>query len=96
MPGEREFGVPGGMAGGLLTRLAGLGLALIALGPTFVVAAALVLTGPAISDVIRPPVDDVSTVAAVVQNRISPRIAAIGLDKENHRASRDADRTRLM
>jgi hypothetical protein len=33
MPGEKGFGAPGGMVGGLLTRLAGLGLVLIALGP---------------------------------------------------------------
>jgi hypothetical protein len=77
MPGENEFSVPGGMAGGLLTRLTGLGLALIALGPTFVVATALVLTGLAVIDLIRPLVAEVSTVTAIVESRISPQIAAV-------------------
>jgi hypothetical protein len=77
MPGEKEFSVPGGMAGGLLTRLAGLGLALIALGPVLVVATALVLTVLAVIDLIRPLVADVSAVAAIVESRISPQIAAV-------------------
>jgi hypothetical protein len=77
MPGEKEFGVRGGMAGGLRTRLAGLGLALIALGPTLVVATALVLTVLAVIDLTRPPVADVSAVAAIVESRISPQIAAV-------------------
>jgi hypothetical protein len=77
MPGEKEFGVPGGMAGGLRTRLAGLGLALIALGPTLVVATALVLAVLAVIDLIRPLVANVSAVAAIVESRISPQIAAV-------------------
>jgi hypothetical protein len=62
---------------GLLTRLAGLGLALITLGPTLVVATALVLTVLAVIDLIRPLVTDVSAVAAIVESRISPQIAAV-------------------
>jgi hypothetical protein len=77
MPEEKEFGVPGGMAGGLRTRLAGLGLALIALGPTLVVATALVLTVLAVIDLIRPLVADVSAVGAIIESRISPQIAAV-------------------
>ena len=77
MPGEREFSVPVGMAGGLLTRLAGLGLALIALGPVLVVATALVLTVLAVIDLIRPLVAEVSAVAVIVESRISPQIAAV-------------------
>jgi hypothetical protein len=78
MPGEREFSVPVGMAGGLLTRLAGLGLALIALGPVLVVATALVLTVLAVIDLIRPLVAEVSAVAVIVESRVSPQIAAVG------------------
>jgi hypothetical protein len=77
MPGEKEFRVPGRMAGGLLTRLTGLGLALIALGPTFVVATALLLTLVAFVDLIRPIAADVSAVAAILESRISPQIAAV-------------------
>src|ERR1700747_880156 len=77
MPREKEFGVPGGMAGDLRTRLAGLGLALIALGPTLVVATGLVVTVLAVIDVTRPLVADVSAVAAIIESRISPRIAAV-------------------
>jgi hypothetical protein len=65
------------MAGDLRTRLAGLGLALIALGPTLVVATALVLTVLAVIDLIRPLVADVSAVAAIIESRISPQIAAV-------------------
>jgi hypothetical protein len=77
MAGERKFGVPAGIEGGLLTRLAGLGLASIALGPVLVVATALVLTVLAVIDLIRPLVADVSAVAAIVESRISPQIAAV-------------------
>jgi hypothetical protein len=73
----QSLGVPGKMAGSLRTRLAGLGLALIALGPTVVVATALVLTVLAVINLIRPLVADVGAVAAIVESRISPQIAAV-------------------
>src|SRR5215472_10387355 len=70
-------GVSGAMAGSLGTRLAGLGLVLIALGPTLVVATALVLTVLAVIDLIRPLVADVSAVAGIIESRISPQIAVV-------------------
>jgi hypothetical protein len=67
----------GGLVRGLLSRLAGLGLTLIALGPVLVIATALVLIVFAVVDLVRPLAADVAAVAAIVESRISPQIVAI-------------------
>jgi hypothetical protein len=77
MPGEKKIGVPGGMAGALRTRLAGLGLMLIALGPVIVIATALVLIVLAVVGLAGQMAADVGAVATIIDSRISPQIAAI-------------------
>jgi hypothetical protein len=57
--------------------LAGLGLALIALGPILVISAGIVLTVFAVSDLVRHTSAGIATVAGIVESRISPQIAKI-------------------
>jgi hypothetical protein len=76
-PADGTLPLRSGMARGLQTRLAGLGLTLIALGPPLVVAIALVLIVFAVVDLVRPLAADVAAVAAIVESRISPQIAAV-------------------
>jgi hypothetical protein len=66
-----------GLVRGVRTRLAGLGLTLIALGPPLVIATAVILIVFAVADLIRPLAADVADIAAIVESRISPQIAAI-------------------
>jgi hypothetical protein len=66
-----------GLVRGVRTRLAGLGLTLIALGAPLVIATALILIVFAIADLVRPLAADVADVAAIVESRISPQITAI-------------------
>jgi hypothetical protein len=64
-------------AHGVWSRLAGLGLALIALGPILVIAAGIVLTVFAVTDLVRHTSAGIATVAGIVETRISPQIAKI-------------------
>jgi hypothetical protein len=66
-----------GVTGSLRTRLAGLGLMSIALGPVAVIVTAIVLTALAVVDLANQMVANVGAVATIVENRISPEIAAI-------------------
>ena len=62
---------------GVRTRLSGLGLTLIALGPPVVIVAGIVLTALAVIDLVRDSSAEVTAVAGIVENRISPQIEKI-------------------
>jgi hypothetical protein len=64
-----------GKAHGVWNRLAGLGLTLIALGPILVIAAGIVLTALAVTDLVRHTSAGIATIAGIVESRIAPQIA---------------------
>jgi hypothetical protein len=64
-------------AHGVWSRLAGLGLALIALGPILVITAGIVFTVFAVTDLVRHTSAGIATVAGIVESQISPQIAKI-------------------
>jgi hypothetical protein len=66
-----------GEVGGGQLRLSGLGLILIALGPSLVIAIAIGLMGFAITDLVRRTATGITAVAEIVENRISPQVANI-------------------
>lgn len=76
-PAAGEPQHPARKAHGVWNRLAGLGLALVALGPVLVIAAGIALTVFAVVDLVRHTSAGIATVAGIVDRGISPQIAKV-------------------
>jgi hypothetical protein len=62
---------------GVLNRLAGFGLTLIALGPVLVVATGITLTALAVIDLVRQTAGGIETVAGIVESKVTPQMAKV-------------------
>ena len=73
VPPQRSIWKPHGM----LNRLAGLGLTLIALGPVLVIAAGITLAVFAVVDLVQHTAASIETVTGIVESKITPQIAKV-------------------